>query len=101
MTDTEILDWLERNLMSLSHGRATCSVDMSGKDVHGQLVNEARGAGAGCGDGVGGRVDSLTNTKSSTALRHGGSLSLWAQMEGPGTRDAPRGLAWLIAQLYR
>jgi len=43
----------------------------------------------------------FTNTKSSTALRHGEMLSLWALMEGPGTRDAPRELAWLIAQLYR
>lgn len=47
MTDTEILDWLERNLMSLSHNRATCSVDMGGINVHGQLVNEARGSGGG------------------------------------------------------
>jgi hypothetical protein len=47
MTDTEILDWLERNLMAISHDRATCSVDMGGNAVRGQLVNEARGSGGG------------------------------------------------------
>lgn len=46
-TDTQRLDWLERNLMSISHERATCSVDMSGRCVRGQLVNEARGEKGG------------------------------------------------------
>lgn len=45
--DTARLDWLERNLMHLSHERATCSVDMGGRAVIGQLVNEARGDGGG------------------------------------------------------
>lgn len=47
MTDTERLDWLERNLIFLEHDRATNSVDMSGVCVRGQLVNEARGDGGG------------------------------------------------------
>ena len=47
ITDSQRLDWLERNLMSISHARATCSVDMSGVCVRGQLYNEARGANAG------------------------------------------------------
>ncbi len=46
-TDTQILDWLERNLLHVSHARMTNSVDMAGIHVHGQLVNEARKAGAG------------------------------------------------------
>jgi hypothetical protein len=45
--DSERLDWLERNLIHLTHDRATGSVDMSGRNVRGQLVNESRGAGAG------------------------------------------------------
>jgi hypothetical protein len=47
MTDSQRLDWLERNLLSISHDRATSSVDMSGRCVRGQLHNEARGANAG------------------------------------------------------
>ena len=47
ITDTERMDWLERNLMSISHNRASCSVDMGGINVRGQLVNEARGSGSG------------------------------------------------------
>jgi len=47
ITDTERMDWLERNLMSISHNRASCSVDMGGINVRGQLANEARGSGAG------------------------------------------------------
>ena len=46
-TDTQRMDWLERNLMHISHDRTTCSVDMSGRCVRGQLVNEARGANGG------------------------------------------------------
>lgn len=46
-TDSERLDWLERNLMHLSHDRTTCSVDMAGNQVRGQFVNEARGSGGG------------------------------------------------------
>lgn len=46
-TDTERLDWLERNLMHLTHDRSTNSVSMDGKAVRGQLLNEARGSGAG------------------------------------------------------
>lgn len=46
-SDTERLDWLERNLLHLSHNRATNSVDMGGIDVRGQLMNEARGSGGG------------------------------------------------------
>lgn len=41
------MDWLERNLLNLYHGRQTNSVDMGGINVRGQLVNEARGADAG------------------------------------------------------
>jgi hypothetical protein len=47
MNDTERLDWLERNLMRLSHAQATNSVYMGGERIFGQLVNEARGAAAG------------------------------------------------------
>lgn len=47
ITDTERMDWLERNLMRLTHDRATCNIDMSGIRVRGQLHNEARGAGGG------------------------------------------------------
>lgn len=47
ITDTERMDWLERNLMHISHGRSTNSVDMGGYDVRGQLRNEARGSGGG------------------------------------------------------
>ena len=43
-TDTEILDWLERNLIHLS---VPSGVDMSGNRVAGQLHNEARGSGGG------------------------------------------------------
>jgi len=43
ITDTDRLDWLERNLMHLSHARCTSSVYMDGKAVSGQLVNGARG----------------------------------------------------------
>lgn len=46
-TDTERLDWLERNLQYISHDRNTNSVDMSGICIRGSLVNEARGAGGG------------------------------------------------------
>ena len=45
-TDTEILDWLERNLIHLS---VSSGVDMSGNRVAGQLHNEARGSGGGPG----------------------------------------------------
>lgn len=45
--DTQRLDWLERNLLTLSHNRASSSVDMGGINVHGRLVNEARGSNAG------------------------------------------------------
>ena len=47
VTDSQRLDWLERNLLSISHDRATRSVDMSGRCVRGQLRNEARGVNAG------------------------------------------------------
>lgn len=47
ITDTERLDWLERNLRNLYHARQTCSVFMDGKAVFGRLDNEARGAGGG------------------------------------------------------
>lgn len=49
ITDTDRLDWLERNLMHLSHARATSSVYMDGKSVSGQLVNGARGPEGGPG----------------------------------------------------
>ena len=42
ITDTERLDWLERNLLHLSHDRATSSVDMSGRCIRGQMVNEGK-----------------------------------------------------------
>lgn len=45
--DAERMDWLERNLMHLTHDQATCSVDMAGIRVRGQMVNEARGSGGG------------------------------------------------------
>lgn len=47
ITDTARLDWLERNLMTLSHARGTNSVYMDGTRVFGQLTNEARGSGGG------------------------------------------------------
>jgi hypothetical protein len=47
VTDSQRLDWLERNLMNISHDRINCSVDMSGVRVRGQLYNEARGSNAG------------------------------------------------------
>lgn len=31
--DTKMLDWLEKHFLTISHGRATCSVDMGGNDV--------------------------------------------------------------------
>lgn len=46
-TDEQRMDWLERNLMHIAHERATCSVDMGGRCVRGQLLNEARGSGGG------------------------------------------------------
>lgn len=49
ITDTDRLDWLERNLMHLSHARCTSSVYMDGKAVSGQLVNGARGPEGGPG----------------------------------------------------
>jgi hypothetical protein len=48
-TDTQRLDWLERNLLHLTHDRASSSLDMSGVAVRGQLINEARGSGGGPG----------------------------------------------------
>jgi hypothetical protein len=47
ITDTERLDWLERNLLSLYHAQQTCSVYMGGEKIFGQLINEARGSGGG------------------------------------------------------
>ena len=47
MTDTEILEWLDRNLCSMSHDRQTCSVDMAGNRITMLLENEARGDGGG------------------------------------------------------
>ncbi len=41
VTDTQRLDWLEKHLLHLSHGRASCSADMGGKDIHGQFLNPA------------------------------------------------------------
>ena len=43
-TDTEILDWLERNLMNIF--RYT-SPQMGGQTTGGQLLNEARGQNGG------------------------------------------------------
>lgn len=45
--DKARLDWLEANLLHLSHERATNSLDMGGKCVRGQLLNAARGQEAG------------------------------------------------------
>jgi hypothetical protein len=47
MTDTEILEWLERNLYSMSSDRQTCSVDMAGDSIAMSLYNEARGDNGG------------------------------------------------------
>lgn len=47
MTDTERLDWLERNLLAVNHGRHSSSVSMDGRDVAMHSLNEARGTGAG------------------------------------------------------
>lgn len=47
ITDTMRMDWLERTLLHLDHERASCSVDMGGRAVRGQLLNEARGSGGG------------------------------------------------------
>lgn len=44
MTDTEILDWLERNLISLSEPG---NPQMDGARWFGQMRNEARGSGGG------------------------------------------------------
>lgn len=46
-TDTERLDWLERNLLNLYHARQTNSVYMDGNMVFGSLNNEAKGSRAG------------------------------------------------------
>jgi hypothetical protein len=46
-TDSDRLDWLERNLIHLTHARAASSAQMDGTKVKGQLLNEARGTGAG------------------------------------------------------
>lgn len=46
-TDTARMEWLERNLMTLYHNRATSSVYIGGECVHGQMVNEARGRAGG------------------------------------------------------
>jgi len=48
-TDTEMLDWLERNMCTLSHARAANSVFMDGMNVQGCLVNEARTNAGGPG----------------------------------------------------
>ena len=40
-------NWLERNILNLSHDRAICSVDMSGNKVTVYFHNEARGSGGG------------------------------------------------------
>ena len=47
ITDTQRLDWLERNLLHIQHNRATNTVRMNGLCVHGQLENEARGSAGG------------------------------------------------------
>lgn len=47
MTDSERIDWLDRNLHSANHDRATCSVDMSGNCIAIRVENEALGRGAG------------------------------------------------------
>lgn len=44
VTDTQILDWLERNLVRISKDQHPT---MDGLKIRGQLDNEARGAGAG------------------------------------------------------
>lgn len=41
--DSKRLDWLDRNLLSISHHQMTHSVDMGGIRITGQLLNEARG----------------------------------------------------------
>ena len=46
-TDTERLDWRDRNLMHLSHEPATNSVEMGVICVRGQRLNEARGSAGG------------------------------------------------------
>lgn len=46
-TDTERLAFLERNLLSLISAQATNSVYMDGTRFFGQILNEARGSGAG------------------------------------------------------
>jgi len=67
--DKARLDWLERNLLHLSHNQLTCSVDMGGKNVKGQLVNEARGSGHGpsqfrvCHSNIRQAVDEAMNWK--------------------------------------
>lgn len=38
VSDASILDWLENNFLSIQHDRATCSVDMSGNKVTGQVL---------------------------------------------------------------
>lgn len=46
-SDTERMDWLERNLMHISHARMSHSILMDGLVVSGQLVNESRGSNGG------------------------------------------------------
>ena len=44
LSDTEVIEWLERNLRSMSHDRQTCSVDMSGNRITMQVdVDHVRG----------------------------------------------------------
>ena len=46
-TDTQRLDWLERNLMHIAHERSVSGIRMDGVRVTGQLYNEALGSGGG------------------------------------------------------
>lgn len=47
ISDTDCLDWLERNLLHIVHERSVSGIRMDGVRVTGQLYNEARGAGGG------------------------------------------------------
>lgn len=65
--DAARLDWLDKNLVSMSHVRATCSVHMCGTTIHGQVLND-RSQGGGTFKKLKGRsirhaIDMITNPK--------------------------------------
>ncbi len=47
ISDSDILNWLDRNLLYISHDQMTHSVDMAGNKINYQFNNESRGSGGG------------------------------------------------------